>query len=130
MTGEKPQYPKEKEVYQNLQKLMGISSMPAGSSSASAPVGKDQAQGGKASAEEKKEEKKEKEAYDIELTSYDPAKKIVLIKEVKNLLNLGLKDAKELVEKAPTVVMKSVKKADVEAIINKLKDNGGTLKLL
>ena len=44
--------------------------------------------------EAKKEEKKEKEVYDIELTSFDPAKKIVLIKEVRAALNLGLKEVK------------------------------------
>lgn len=49
--------------------------------------------------EEKKEEKKEvyitlikKEVYDIELSSFDAAKKIVLIKEVRAALNLGLKE--------------------------------------
>jgi large subunit ribosomal protein L7/L12 len=78
---------------------------------------------------EKKEEKKEKEAYDIELTSFEPAKKIVLIKEVRALLNLGLKEAKELVEKAPTVIMKGVKKAETEAVLNKFKEHGAVMTL-
>jgi large subunit ribosomal protein L7/L12 len=110
---------------------MGIPlTTPSGGSSPS--PGKGAAGKGSSKQEEptKKEEKKEKEAYDIELTSFDPAKKIVLIKEVKNLLNLGLKDAKDLVEKAPTIIMKAVKKDKTEEILNKLKDNGGHLKLL
>jgi large subunit ribosomal protein L7/L12 len=42
--------------------------------------------------EEKTEEVKEKEIVDVELTAFDAAKKINLIKEVKNILNLGLKE--------------------------------------
>ena len=100
----------------------------------------------KVEKEEKKEEKKEviqtiiiiqRETYDIELTSFDAAKKITLIKEVRALLNLGLKDvnkiliqAKDLVEKAPFVIMKGVKKAETEKILTKLSENGGILKLV
>jgi large subunit ribosomal protein L7/L12 len=45
-----------------------------------------------AKAEEKKEVKKEKTHYDIELTSFDAAGKIKVIKEVRSLLGLGLKE--------------------------------------
>lgn len=79
--------------------------------------------------EEKKEEVQEKSAYDLELTSFDAAKKIALIKEVRAALNLGLKEAKEMVEKAPVVLMKGVKKADSEELVKKLKDNGGVVTL-
>ena len=78
---------------------------------------------------EKKEEKKEKAAYDIELSSFDAAKKIALIKEVRAFTNLGLKETKELVEKAPTVIMKGVKKEDTEAIIKKLTESGAKITL-
>jgi ribosomal protein L7/L12 len=79
--------------------------------------------------EEKKEEKQEKAQYDLELTSFDSAKKIALIKEVRVYTNLGLKEAKELVEKAPTVIMKGVKKDDTEAIIKKLSESGAKITL-
>lgn len=84
----------------------------------------------KVEKEEKKEEKKqEKSQYDLELSSFDAAKKIALIKEVRAFTNLGLKEAKELVEKAPTVILKGVKKDDTEAIIKKLTDNGAKITL-
>ena len=49
----------------------------------------------------------------------------MLIKEIKGLLNLGLKEAKEMVEKAPIVIMKNIKKDKTEenmdtALITKL----------
>merc|ERR1719362_151131 len=76
--------------------------------------------------EEKKEEKKEveKSVYDLELAAFDSGKKIALIKEVRTLTNLGLKEAKNLVETAPTILMKNVKKADAEELITKLKGIG------
>lgn len=53
--------------------------------------------------EEVVEEVKEKTSFDIELTAYAAGKKIAVIKDVKAVLGLGLKDAKEMVEKAPIV---------------------------
>jgi large subunit ribosomal protein L7/L12 len=52
-----------------------------------------------------------------------------LIKEVRTYLNLGLKEAKEMVEKAPVVLAKGVKKIDGEAIIKKLTENGAKITL-
>jgi hypothetical protein len=46
----------------------------------------------KAQKKEAKEQKVEKEIYDLELTAFDAAKKIGLIKEVRTLTNLGLKE--------------------------------------
>ncbi len=48
----------------------------------------------KAEKKEAKEQKAEKEIYDLELTKFDAAKKIGLIKEVRTLTNLGLKEVK------------------------------------
>lgn len=45
-----------------------------------------------------------KTAFNVELAKFDAATKIKVIKEVRTVLGLGLKEAKELVEKAPTVV--------------------------
>ena len=77
----------------------------------------------------KEEEKKEKSHYDIELTKFDPAKKIALIKEVRAILGLGLKEAKELVEGAPVWLKKEVKKEDAEALAAKLKEFGAEIRL-
>lgn len=61
-----------------------------------------QQEAAKPAAEVKKEEPKvEKTHFDVELTKFDAANKIKVIKEVRAILNLGLKEAKELVEGAP-----------------------------
>jgi len=49
----------------------------------------------------KVEPKAEKTHFDIELTKFDAAAKIKVIKEVRAMMGLGLKEAKELVESAP-----------------------------
>ena len=56
-----------------------------------------------APAEEVKEEEPvvEKTHFDVELTKFDAATKIKVIKEVRSMMGLGLKEAKELVEGAP-----------------------------
>jgi large subunit ribosomal protein L7/L12 len=77
----------------------------------------------------KEEEKKEKSHYDIELSKFDPAKKIVIIKEVRAILNLGLKEAKEMVEGAPVWLKKEVKKEDADKIVEKLKELGAECRL-
>jgi large subunit ribosomal protein L7/L12 len=63
------------------------------------------------------------------MVSFDSSKKINLIKEVRGLLNLGLKEAKELVEKAPCEIMKNIKKEDVKGIKEKLEALGAKLEL-
>lgn len=80
-------------------------------------------------AKPKEEEKKEKSHYDIELTKFDAAKKINLIKEVRGILNLGLKEAKELVEGAPVWLKKEVAKEDAEKLVEKLKELGAECRL-
>ncbi len=54
----------------------------------------------------------------------DPAKKISVIKVVRELTSLGLKEAKELVDSAPKPVKENVAKADAEAMVKKLIDGG------
>jgi large subunit ribosomal protein L7/L12 len=68
--------------------------------------------------------------YDVKLASFDAAKKITIIKEIRAWLNLGLKEAKELVEKAPTDLKKSVKKDEAEEWKKKLTDNGAVIELV
>ena len=72
----------------------------------------------------KVEEKKEKTAFDLKLESFDAAAKIKIIKEVRTFTDLGLKEAKELVEKAPAVLKKGVLKEEAEKIVEKMKEIG------
>lgn len=77
----------------------------------------------------KEEEKKEKSHYDIELVKFDAAKKVVVIKEVRALLGLGLQEAKALVEGSPQWIKKEVKKDEAEALVEKLKAAGAECRL-
>ncbi|CAL5372639.1 unnamed protein product [Camellia sinensis] len=74
----------------------------------------------------KAEEKKvEKMAFDVKLEKFDTAAKIKVIKEVRAFTNLGLKEAKDLVEKAPVVLKQGVTKEEANDIIEKVKAAGG-----
>ncbi|KAI4324169.1 hypothetical protein L6164_023726 [Bauhinia variegata] len=68
----------------------------------------------------------EKTAFDIKLEKYDAAAKIKIIKEVRAFTDLGLKEAKDLVEKVPCVLKKGLTKEEAEPIIQKLKELGAT----
>lgn len=78
---------------------------------------------GAAAADTKVEEKT---IFDVKLDKFDAAAKIKVIKEIRSFTDLGLKEAKELVEKAPAVVKKGVTKDEANAIIEKLKAIGAT----
>ena len=69
-----------------------------------------------------KEPEKKKQIVDVKILSYDTAKKINLIKEIKTLMNLGLKESKELVESIPNVIKVGVKVEEAETLKEKLKD--------
>ncbi|WOH10187.1 hypothetical protein DCAR_0729650 [Daucus carota subsp. sativus] len=71
----------------------------------------------------------EKMVFDVKLEKFDAAAKIKIIKEVRAFTDLGLKDAKDLVEKAPVVVKKGLTKEEAEAISEKLKALGATVVL-
>ncbi len=111
--------------------MMGpYAGMMGGGAGGAAPAGGQAAAGeAKEEAKPKEEEKKEKSHYDIELTKFDAAKKIALIKEVRGILNLGLKEAKELVEGVPVWLKKEVKKEDADKLVEKLKEFGGECRL-
>ena len=57
------------------------------------------------------------------------AKKIAVIKEVRGITGLGLKEAKELVDGAPGTVKEAVSKEEAEEIKNKLEEAGATVEL-
>jgi len=71
------------------------------------------------------EEVEEQVAFDVVLTGFGE-KKIQVIKAVRQLTSLGLKEAKELVEGVPKVVQEGVNKEDAEAAKKTLDDAGGT----
>ena len=59
----------------------------------------------------------------------DPGKKVNVIKVVRELTGLGLKEAKDLVEGAPQTVKEGVAKADAEAMKKKLEEGGAKVEL-
>lgn len=73
----------------------------------------------------KVEEKAEKTAFDVKLEKFDAAAKIKVIKEVRTFTSLGLKEAKDMVEKAPVILKQGVTKEEANEIIEKLKAVGG-----
>ncbi|OWM88824.1 uncharacterized protein LOC116211187 [Punica granatum] len=70
------------------------------------------------------EDKAEKTAFDLKLEGFDAAAKIKVIKEVRTFTDLGLKEAKDLVEKAPTLLKKGATKEEAEKIVAKMKEIG------
>jgi len=88
--------------------------------SAAAPVAVAAVAGGAGAAAAAEEEKTE---FDVILTDAG-ANKINVIKEVRGITGLGLKEAKDLVEGAPKAVKEAVSKADAADIKKKLEDAG------
>ena len=80
------------------------------------------AAGGEAAAAEEKDE------FDVELVSAG-ASKVKVIKAVRVITGLGLKEAKELVDNAPKVLKEAVSKAEAEEIKAKLEEQGAEVNL-
>jgi len=70
----------------------------------------------------------EKSAFNVHLTD-GGAQKIAVIKVVKEALNLGLKEAKDLVDGAPSVLKEGMKKDEAEALKKKIEEAGGKVEL-
>ena len=70
----------------------------------------------------------EKTEFDVILKEAG-AKKIQVIKVVREVTGLGLKEAKDLVEGAPKTVKENLPKADAEALKKKIEEQGGTAEL-
>lgn len=70
----------------------------------------------------------EKTEFDVVLTSFGDAK-MAVIKAVKDICGLGLKEAKELVEAAPKAIKEGVAKAEAEEIKAKLEEAGAKIDL-
>lgn len=70
----------------------------------------------------------EQSSFNVELTD-GGAQKIAVIKVVKEILGLGLKEAKDLVDSAPAMVKEGMKKEDAEALKAKLEEAGAKVTL-
>nr|CAD1817131.1 unnamed protein product [Ananas comosus var. bracteatus] len=79
---------------------------------------------GAGGAQGKEEKKQEKTVFELRLEAFDAASKIKVIKEVRGFTDLGLKEAKDLVEKTPAVIKRGVSKEEAEQIIEKMKAVG------
>jgi large subunit ribosomal protein L7/L12 len=82
--------------------------------------------GGGAAAAEKPAEKTE---FTVSLDGFDAAKKINVIKVVREITGLGLKEAKDLVEGAPKPVKENVSKEEAEKVKKQLEDGGAKVSL-
>ena len=102
------------ELVHELEDVFGVS--------AAAPVAVAAAPAAAAPAEE------EKTNFDVVLEGFGD-NKIAVIKVVRELTSLGLKEAKEVVENAPQAVLEGAKKEDAEAANKQLEEAGATVKL-
>jgi large subunit ribosomal protein L7/L12 len=93
---------------------------------AAAPVAMVAAGGGAAAAAAPAEEKTE---FTVVLKEYPADKKVGVIKVVRELTGLGLKEAKDLVEGVPGTVKEGVNKADSESMKKKLEDAGAKVEI-
>jgi large subunit ribosomal protein L7/L12 len=106
------------ELLKEFEEKFGVTAAAPVAVAAAAPAGG----GGAAEAEEEKDE------FDVVLTDAGD-KKIQVIKEVRALTNLGLKEAKDLVDGAPSPVLEKVSKEDAEKAKASLEEAGGKVEL-
>jgi large subunit ribosomal protein L7/L12 len=102
------------ELIKSLEEKWGVS--------AAAPVAVAAAGGGAAAPAAAAEEQTE---FTVTMTSFG-ANKVGVIKVIREITGLGLKEAKDLVEGVPSVVKEAVSKTDAEAIKKKLTEAGAT----
>jgi large subunit ribosomal protein L7/L12 len=106
-----------------LKEVHGIEAAAGGAVMVAAAPGAAGAAGGAAKAEEKA-------TLDVILAKVaDQTKKIAVIKVVREITGLGLKEAKDVVDKAPQVVKPGVPREEAEAMKTKLEKEGATVEL-
>jgi large subunit ribosomal protein L7/L12 len=71
----------------------------------------------------------EQTEFTVTLKEYPADKKVTVIKVIREITGLGLKEAKDLVEGAPSTVKEGISKADVETIKKKLEDTGAKVEV-
>ncbi len=100
------------DLISDLEKKFGVTAaVPMAAAAAAAP-------GAAAAVVEEQTE------FSVTLQEYPADKKVTVIKVIREITGLGLKEAKDLVEGAPALVKDSVPKADVDAIKKKLEETG------
>ena len=101
------------ELVHALEEVFGVSAaaMAAPAAGAAAPA-----------AEEKTE-------FDVVLTGFDDAQKIKVIKVIREVMGLGLAEAKAAVEGAPTTMKEGLSKEDAEAMKKQVEEVGGKVEL-
>ena len=106
------------ELLSDFEEKFGVTAAAPVAVAAAAPVTGGDADGGE----------EEKDSFDVVLTATGD-KKIQVIKEVRTLTNLGLKDAKDLVDGAPGNVLEGASKEDAEKAKEVLEAAGATIEL-
>jgi large subunit ribosomal protein L7/L12 len=106
------------DLVSDMEKKFGVT--------AAAPVAVAAAAGGAAAAAAPVEEKTE---FTVTLKEYPADKKVTVIKVIREITGLGLKDAKDLVAGAPSTVKEGVSKADSETMKKKLEDAGAKVEV-
>ena len=104
------------ELVKDMEEKFGVSAAAAAVATPAAGGG-----GGETATEEKTE-------FDVILTSFGE-KKINVIKEIRGITGLGLKEAKEAVESAPKAVKEGVSKEEAEEIKKKLEEAGASAEI-
>jgi large subunit ribosomal protein L7/L12 len=105
------------ELIDAMEEKFGVSAAAPVAAAAAGP-----AAGGEAAAEEEKTE------FDVILSSFGD-KKVAVIKEVRGITGLGLKEAKDLVEGAPSPVKEGIAKDEAEEIKKKLEEAGASVEV-
>jgi large subunit ribosomal protein L7/L12 len=106
-----------KELTDELEDKWGVSAAAAVAVAAGPAAG-----GGEAAAAEEQTE------FDVVLTSAGP-KKIQVIKAVREITGLGLKEAKAIVDEAPSNLKEGISKAEAEEVQGKIEEAGGSVEL-
>ncbi|MHB8815721.1 MAG: 50S ribosomal protein L7/L12 [Steroidobacteraceae bacterium] len=106
------------ELISDMEKKFGVT--------AAAPVAVAAAPGAGAAAAAPAEEKTE---FTVILKEYPADKKVTVIKVIREITGLGLKEAKDLVEGVPSTVKEAVSKADSDGMKKKLEDAGAKVEI-
>ena len=105
------------ELIKDMEEKFGVSASAAVAVAAAPAAG-----GGDAAADEVKDE------FDVVLTGFGE-KKVSVIKAVRAITGLGLKEAKDLVESAPAPIKEGVAKAEAEGFKTQIEEAGGSVEL-
>jgi large subunit ribosomal protein L7/L12 len=101
------------ELVKKSEEVFGVSAAAAASAGPAGPV----------------EVVEEKTEFDVELTSIQADKKINIIKVVRAITGLGLKEAKDVVDNAPKMIKEQAPKDEAESLKKKLEEAGATVTL-